>query len=96
MAREIGKRRIGVAAAILGNEYLSTFVSPTFEISEQFKRVLRERLGLEYLLMVLGDSYEIKIIKDMVDVIIDEEMMRMVILMSSDPMVRRYTPIVPG
>jgi len=80
MMREVARRRIGVVASILGLEYFAPFVSPTFQASEELKHFFTEELGVNYLLMVIGDRFVIRTIKEMADVTIDQEMVRAIML----------------
>ena len=74
MIREIGKRRIGIAAGVLGSEYFSIYPAPTFKVSKEFKHFLKDNMGVEYILVVLGDKYDMKTIKEMADVTLDQKM----------------------
>ena len=74
MTREVGKRRIGIAAGVLGSEHFSMFPSPTFKVSKEFKHLLKDNMGVEYMVMVLGDKYDMKTIKEMADVTLDQKM----------------------
>ena len=80
LAREVGRRRIGFAAGILGADYMSAFMSPTHQVARQVKRAFRELMGIEYALLVLGDKYDMAAIKDMAETTIDEKMIRTLIL----------------
>ncbi len=80
MAREVGKRRIGIAAGVLGSEYFSMFPSPTFKVSKEFEHVLKDKMGVEYMLIVLGDKYDMKKIKEMADVTLDQKMIKTLLL----------------
>jgi len=80
MMREIARRRIGLVDSILGLEYFAPFISPTFQASEELRRFFTEEMGVKYLLMVVGDKYAIKTIKEMADVTIDQNMVRTIML----------------
>ena len=80
MMREIARRRIGLVDSILGLEYFAPFVSPTFQSSEELRRVFTEEMEVKYLLMVIGDKYTVRIIKEMADVTVDQEMVRTIML----------------
>lgn len=80
MTREIGRRRIGFAAGLMGAEYVSVFPSSTFEVSRKFKSVLKERLGIEYMVMVLGDRYTLGVLRDMTDVVLDQKMIHTLLM----------------
>jgi ferredoxin len=80
MMREIARRRIGLVDSILGLEYFAPFISPTFQTSEELRRVFTEEMQVKYLLMVIGDKYTVRIIKEMADVTVDQEMFRTIML----------------
>jgi hypothetical protein len=56
-ARECAMRRIGLAIGVLGGEYISTFLSPTAKLAAEVKSVFRERLKIEFLVLVIGDAH---------------------------------------
>lgn len=76
LARELGRRRIGFAAAVLSANYVSAFGSPTHQMADDFMRLVRETLGIEYGLLVLGDRYAMAAVRDLSPVTIDEETIR--------------------
>lgn len=80
LAREIGARRIGFAAGVLGIDYSAGFISPTNEIAEGLRRFFREGLGIEYGLVVLGDQYDMAAVKDLAGACIDDELIRAMML----------------
>ena len=79
-AGELGKRRIGLAVAVLGAEYMSTFMAPTRALGDRIKSAFREDLGIEYTVLVLGDHYALKAVRSMADIVIDSDLMRTFIL----------------
>jgi len=80
MLREIGKRKIGSGASIVSLDFFTMFASPTFESSGELKQFLRNKLGIEHLLMVLGDKYAINAIKEMAEVTVDQALARIFML----------------
>lgn len=80
MMREIARRRLGVVDSILGLEYFAPFISPTFQASEELRRFFTEEMEVQYLLMVVGDKYTVRTIKEMADVTIDQKMVRTIML----------------
>ena len=80
MMREIARRRLGVVDSILGLEYFAPFISPTFQASEELRRFFTEEMEVKYLLMVVGDKYAVRTIKEMADVTIDQKMVRTIML----------------
>jgi hypothetical protein len=64
-ARECARRRIGLAIGVLGGEYISTFLSPTKKLAAEVKDTFRDKLKIEYLVLVIGDTYALSSIKAM-------------------------------
>ena len=78
--RELGARRIGISIALLGTEYISTFISPTAELASKAKTFFNETLGMPYGVLVIGDMYAREAIKKMSVPIIDERFFRLLVL----------------
>jgi hypothetical protein len=64
-ANECAVRRIGIAVGVLGGEYISTFLSPTKKLAAEIKEVFSQTLGIEFLVLVIGDPYAIKSLREM-------------------------------
>jgi len=78
--REIARSRLGLVDSILGLEYFAPFISPTFQASDELRHFFAEELDVKYLLMVVGDKYTIRTIKEMADVTVDQKMVRTIML----------------
>lgn len=63
--RELGNRRIGLAAAVLGGEYISTFISATKSSARAVRRALEEVLGMPFTVMLIGDQYALSAVRGM-------------------------------
>ena len=59
-ARECAMRRIGLAIGVLGGEYISVFLSPTKKLAEEVKDTFKDKLKIEYLVLVIGDKYALR------------------------------------
>jgi hypothetical protein len=79
-ARELGMRRIGTAVAVLGGEYLSTFLSPSRDLADRLKDFFTTTLGIQYAVFVVGDHYALDAIKKMKTPVIDNRLLRMFML----------------
>lgn len=79
-SRELGIRRIGISIALLGSEYISTFMSPTAGLAEKVKILFEETLGIRYLVLVIGDKYAVETIKKMTQVSINDKLFRLLML----------------
>ncbi len=80
MAREVGRRRIGFAAGVLGADYVSAFMSPTNETAEALKHVFQNIMHVDYALLVLGDKHAMTAVKSMAKTTIDARMIRTMML----------------
>jgi len=75
-ARDCAMRRIGLAIGVLGGEYLSVFLSPTKKLAAEVKDIFREKLKIEYLVLVIGDKFALRSVKEMGYNYFDNRMMR--------------------
>ncbi|HSQ35826.1 MAG TPA: FAD-binding protein [Candidatus Binatia bacterium] len=64
-AKECAVRRIGIAIGVLGSEYISTFLSPTKKLAREIKDVFSQTLGIEFLVLVIGDPVAIRSLGEM-------------------------------
>jgi hypothetical protein len=78
--RELGKRRIGLAIAVLNPEYMATFMAPTTALGNRVKGSFKDDLGIEFAVLVLGDQYALRAVRDMAEVVIDSEFMKALVL----------------
>ncbi len=79
-ARECAMRRIGLAIGVLGGEYLSVFLSPTKKLAAEAKGIFRDKLGIKYLTLVIGDKYALSSLKEMGYNYFDNRMFRILSL----------------
>ena len=79
-AENLNKRSIGLGIGVLGGEYLSTFISPTSELAETLRNVFHKELGIEYLVVVLGNKHHIEAARDMAPAVLEQDVMRALIL----------------
>ena len=77
---KLGKRDIGLSLAVLSRKYLAEFLSPTIQISKDFDYVCKNYLKLNYVVVVICDQNDKKIVEDMVDYTIDQSLMKSFIL----------------
>ncbi|HEX7371763.1 MAG TPA: FAD-binding protein [Thermodesulfobacteriota bacterium] len=75
-ARELNQRRVGLAIGVLGLHYVSTFMSPSNDLAVKVKRALRDTLGIQYAVLVIGDRYAREAIREMTPVVIDEKTLK--------------------
>lgn len=79
-AREMSQRRIGLAIGVLGDYYLSTFMSPSAALADNVRPSLTEAIGLNYVVFMIGDRFAREAVSAMHEVVIDQEMFRMFML----------------
>ncbi len=80
MVLELGKRGIGLSLAVLSYKYLAEFICPTRQIATDFEDVCKNYLKLRYVLDVVCTKDDKKIIEEMTDYTIDQNMMKTLIL----------------
>src|SRR6056297_3192357 len=79
-AEKLNKRHIGLGIGVLGGEYLSTFISPTSELAQTLRNVFSKELGIEYLVVVLGNKHHLDAARDMAPVVFEQELMKTLML----------------
>ncbi|WP_169732595.1 FAD-binding oxidoreductase [Desulfonatronum lacustre] len=79
-ARDLSRRRIGLAVGVLGGHYLSTFMSPSADLADRVRHGLSEALGLRYAVFVVGDRFACEAVRSMREAVIDGELFRMLML----------------
>jgi hypothetical protein len=80
LALHLAKRKIGLSLAVLSSKYLSEFICPTNKIAEDFNYIAKNYLKLNYIVDVICDKYDKRIIEELNNVIIDQKMMKTLIL----------------
>jgi hypothetical protein len=79
-AREMSKRRIGLAIGVLGGHYLSTFMSPSADLAVKIRSCLTDTLGMTYVVLIIGDRFAREAVVSMHKSVIDSELFRMFML----------------
>jgi hypothetical protein len=79
-ATELGRRRIGSAVAVLGAHFIATFLSPDEDLARRFKAAIREVLGFDHAVLVIGDRYARKAIREMAPSILDSSLLKSLML----------------
>ena len=78
--RDLSSRRIGISIALLGGEYISTFISPTSDLAEKVKTLFIETLGISFMVVVIGDKYAIETIKKIAPATMNDKLFRLMML----------------
>ena len=63
--RDCSIRHIGLSLAVVGAEYISTFLSATKKSGSEIKNIFIEKLNIPFLVVVIGDKYAINAINEM-------------------------------
>jgi hypothetical protein len=73
-AKECAARRIGLAIGVLGAEYVSAFIAPTQQLAADARDIFENRLGIAYMVLVIGDKYALRNITEMGYPVIDQRL----------------------
>ena len=79
-SRDLSLRRIGLAIGVIGEHYLSAFISPTKELADRVRPALTELLGVKYMVLVIGDRYALGAVRTMGRPVIDNALFRLFVL----------------
>jgi hypothetical protein len=79
-ARDLGRRRIGLAVAVLGSHYIANFLSPSKDLAARLKKALPDVLGINYAVFVVGDQFARDSIHKMAGTVIDSRLLRTLML----------------
>ena len=71
-ARECSIRHIGLAIGILGEEFISSFIAPTKRLAAEARDIFTRRLGMPYLVLLIGDTYALRSVNEMGYPVIDQ------------------------
>ena len=80
LARELGTRRIGSAAAVLGAHYIAGFLSPDEGLAAKLKAALPEVLGIRYGVLVIADRFGREAVRALAPTVIDAATVRLLML----------------
>jgi heterodisulfide reductase subunit C len=80
MVLKLGKRGVGLSVAVLSYKYLAEFICPTPKIAKDFEDICKNYLKLRYVVDVICDSDDKKIVEEMAEYTIDQTMMKTLIL----------------
>lgn len=69
-------RHIGLSIAILGSDFVSSFLAPTKKLAAEVKDIFGKKLGMPYLVLLIGDPYALRSVRDMGYPVIDQALFR--------------------
>ncbi|HEX2945255.1 MAG TPA: FAD-binding protein [Clostridia bacterium] len=75
-AEECAVRHIGLAIGILGSDFVSTFMAPSKKLAAAVKRVFEEKLDMPFVVLVIGDRYAMRAIREMGHPVIDQSLFK--------------------
>ncbi len=76
LVRECAVRRIGLAVAVLGQEYFSAFIAPSSRLAADARTAFTRELGIRYLVLVIGDRHARRSLAEMGHPLIDQRLFR--------------------
>lgn len=75
-AKECAIRHIGLAIGILGGEFISTFIAPTKKLAAEARDVFTQKLGMPYLVLLIGDTYALHSVREMEYPVINQKLFK--------------------
>jgi hypothetical protein len=75
-AKECSIRHIGLAIGILGEEFISSFIAPTKKLAEKARVIFTQKLGMPYLVLLIGDRYALRSVAEMGYSFIDQKLFK--------------------
>lgn len=98
--REIGQRRIGLAAGSLGGEYLATFLSPSSKLAKEVKGVMYNDFGIAFMVKMIGDRHDEQAVRDMGYPVISQRIFRTLVLslpeLRNNEVLNHLNEMIPG
>ena len=80
MIIKLAQRNVGVSLIVLSRKYLSEFLCPTNQIAKDFEYICKNYLKLNYVVDVIGNKDDKKIVEEMAECTIDKSMIKTLIL----------------
>jgi len=78
--RDLAVRHIGLAIGILGTEYVSTLFAPTKKLAEEVKEIFIDKVEMPFLVVVVGDNFAMRAIREMGFPYIDQRLFNAIYL----------------
>jgi hypothetical protein len=95
-AHTLSQRRIGTALGVLGGEYVSVFMSPNNKLAFEVRTVISEKLGIQYLVLVIGDQHTLQAVRSLGVTVIDNKLFRLLMLAFPKLVDSAWTDILAG
>jgi hypothetical protein len=83
LAIALARRDVGLSLGIMSVKYLAEFICPTNQLAEDFQSIAKKYLKMNYLVDIICDKYDRKVVEDLAEVIIDNSMIKTLMIGSS-------------
>ena len=83
LALKLAKETVGYSLAVLGGKYIAEFICPTPQVAKDFEYIAEKFMRMNYAVDIICNKRDKEYIEGMVDCIIDQSMMKTLILGSS-------------
>jgi len=80
LVMKLAKRNVGLSLVVLSRKYLSEFLCPTPKIAKDFEYICKNYMKLNYVVDVICNKDDKKIVEEMAEYTIDKNMMKTFIL----------------
>jgi hypothetical protein len=80
MIMKLAQRNVGLSLIVLSRKYLSEFLCPTNQIAKDFEYICKNYMKFNYVVDVICNKDDKKIVEEMADFTIDKSMMKTLIL----------------
>jgi len=75
-AKDCATRHIGLAIGVLGEEFISSFLAPTKKRADEVRDIFTHKLGMPYLVLLIGDRYALRSVREMGYPVIDQKLFK--------------------
>jgi hypothetical protein len=75
-AKDCATRHIGLAIGVLGEEFISSFLAPTKKRADEVRDIFTQKLGMPYLVLLIGDRYALRSVREMGYPVIDQKLFK--------------------
>jgi len=75
-AKDCATRHIGLAIGVLGEEFISSFLAPTKKRADEVRDIFSQKLGMPYLVLLIGDKYARGSVREMGYPVIDQKLFK--------------------
>jgi hypothetical protein len=80
LALKLARQTVGYSLAVLSRKYIAEFICPTPQVAKDFEDIAEKYMKLNYAVDIICNKRDRKYIEDMVDCVIDQPMMKTLML----------------